>query len=523
MKTLLNILWYFPFFGFMSAIGAGLLGVIMCITIVGIPIGLGLLQFSKFLFLPYGNAMVDKKDLEVLSQTDKHTGVYDIFALIVRILYFPFGLISCILMAIQGALCCITIIGIPIGLVIFRSLSTYFNPVNKVCVSETLAKQIELKKAGCDSVPNPYGDGVIPVSSAVGTPELTVSSYSDEKLDVILASPDMYSDAVVSAVTAEKEIRAKASDMMPQVEQFDDAKIADIIANSSTYNPVVVHCARKVNKVRNAELLRKQEEERKAKIEAIKNNIIEAKWYIAGAVALIIIFLIFKHYTSDEYRYEKGYEIMVSARTSDDYIDAAGYFKKMSPNDISLKMAYNCYLLAGDSVAAAQTIVDAIPEIENNPYNLPSLACIRAINQISGELAPIIEKDIEAGYNTLLNSYENNYKYDGAICLIEAGKGDLAQNLLEQVMESSYSQSYPTGGLLAVIYAFGLNGNADVRKAWRYIRNCDIDKYPQFAMLAGDLAMIGGNNYDNIFKANDYYYKALEVVKPELRQIVRKE
>lgn len=68
MKTFLNILCNFPFLGFIIAIFKAINGAIWCLTIVGIPIGLGLFQFSKFMFWPHGNAMVSKSELETVTE-----------------------------------------------------------------------------------------------------------------------------------------------------------------------------------------------------------------------------------------------------------------------------------------------------------------------------------------------------------------------------------------------------------------------------------------------------------------------
>ena len=61
MKTLGNILWHIPFFGFVSAILVYLLGLLLTILVVTAPIGLGLMELGKFLFWPFGNAMISKK------------------------------------------------------------------------------------------------------------------------------------------------------------------------------------------------------------------------------------------------------------------------------------------------------------------------------------------------------------------------------------------------------------------------------------------------------------------------------
>jgi hypothetical protein len=58
MKTLCNILWHIPCCGFIGAIAVYLLGLILTATVVAAPIGLGLMQYGKFLFAPFGRAMI---------------------------------------------------------------------------------------------------------------------------------------------------------------------------------------------------------------------------------------------------------------------------------------------------------------------------------------------------------------------------------------------------------------------------------------------------------------------------------
>jgi len=65
MRTLGNILWHFPSFGFVSAILVYLLGLILTATVIAAPIGLGLMEFDKFLFVPFGHAMVNKSTLNI--------------------------------------------------------------------------------------------------------------------------------------------------------------------------------------------------------------------------------------------------------------------------------------------------------------------------------------------------------------------------------------------------------------------------------------------------------------------------
>lgn len=143
MRTLANILWHFPFLGFLSALGTFLVGGILVLTLVGAPIGLGLIQLSKFLMAPFSNVMIDKRDLK----SDQNE-LWRAYGFIVRLIYFPFGLILAITTIFQIVGLCFTIVGIPVALVLAKSLGTYFNPVNKTCVPKIVADEVAFRKVG---------------------------------------------------------------------------------------------------------------------------------------------------------------------------------------------------------------------------------------------------------------------------------------------------------------------------------------------------------------------------------------
>ena len=142
MRTLGNILWHIPFLGFLTALGTFLIGGLFVLTVIGAPIGLGLIQLSKFLLTPFSSAMISKKDLNA-----EQNKLWQSFSFIVRILYFPFGLFLAIVTIFQIAGLFITIIGIPVALVLAKSLGTYFNPVNKTCVPKAVQNELEQRKA----------------------------------------------------------------------------------------------------------------------------------------------------------------------------------------------------------------------------------------------------------------------------------------------------------------------------------------------------------------------------------------
>ena len=142
MRTLANILWHIPFLGFLSALGMFLIGCIFVITVVGAPIGFGVIQLSKFLLSPFSSAMVSKKDLNM-----DQNQLLETYSIIVRVIYFPFGLFLAAVTLFQIALLFISIVGIPLALILAKSLKTFFNPINKRCVPKEVEDEIKRRKA----------------------------------------------------------------------------------------------------------------------------------------------------------------------------------------------------------------------------------------------------------------------------------------------------------------------------------------------------------------------------------------
>lgn len=147
MRAVGNLLWHFPFFGFLTALFNFILGGIMVLTVVGAPIGFGLMQFAKYLLAPYSNAMISKDDLEKHQEEvkPKSQGM-KIFNTIVSICWIPFGVVSVFFAALQGIGACMTIVGAPVGIVVLKSLKFYLNPVNKICVPRAVGEELERRE-----------------------------------------------------------------------------------------------------------------------------------------------------------------------------------------------------------------------------------------------------------------------------------------------------------------------------------------------------------------------------------------
>ena len=117
MKTLGNIIWVL-LGGFFWALSLVLSGVIWCITIIGIPIGLQLFKMAGFVLWPFGKNVVDGKP----------SGFKTVLNVLWAILFgweFALGFL------LTGVIFCITIIGIPFGKQYFKLAKFIFLPLGK--------------------------------------------------------------------------------------------------------------------------------------------------------------------------------------------------------------------------------------------------------------------------------------------------------------------------------------------------------------------------------------------------------
>ena len=105
MRFLGNLLWLL-----LGGLVSGLLwiisGLILCLTVVGFPLGVQCFKFSTLAFCPFGKEVY------------YGGGVLSLFANIIWILCF--GIEMAIVNAVFGLLLCITIIGIPFGKQYFK-------------------------------------------------------------------------------------------------------------------------------------------------------------------------------------------------------------------------------------------------------------------------------------------------------------------------------------------------------------------------------------------------------------------
>ena len=121
MKTLLNVLWL-VLCGFWMAIGYVIAGVICCVLIVTIPFGLASFRIANYALWPFGREVVVRRDAGAASA-------------IGNVIWFVFaGIWLAIGHAISGALLCLTIIGIPLGIASFKMIPISLLPLGREIV-----------------------------------------------------------------------------------------------------------------------------------------------------------------------------------------------------------------------------------------------------------------------------------------------------------------------------------------------------------------------------------------------------
>jgi uncharacterized membrane protein YccF (DUF307 family) len=129
VTLVLNILW-FIFGGFVTGLAWLLGGLLLAITIVGLPWTLAAWRIGMFAFAPFGRHVVDRQ--LVTGRPDAGTGT---LGLVLNILWLVLGAWHIALAhVVIGAALCLTIIGIPFAIQHFKLALIALAPVGKTVV-----------------------------------------------------------------------------------------------------------------------------------------------------------------------------------------------------------------------------------------------------------------------------------------------------------------------------------------------------------------------------------------------------
>ena len=121
MRLLGNLLW-FIFGGLVAGLSWVIAGILWCITIIGIPVGLQCFKFASLAFFPFGK--------EINYGGGGISMIANIIWLIVT------GIPMAVADVIWGCILCITIIGIPFGKQFFKLAKLSLMPFGATIVQE---------------------------------------------------------------------------------------------------------------------------------------------------------------------------------------------------------------------------------------------------------------------------------------------------------------------------------------------------------------------------------------------------
>nr|WP_314217532.1 YccF domain-containing protein [uncultured Campylobacter sp.] len=221
MRILGSIIWFFVG-GWILAILTYLSGLILNRFSRTAPAGLGLIEYGKFLFLPFTHDMVRKKKGSI---TDAVHMTYQTYANIVKVIYIiVFGIWLFIggIFTVIGQF--ITIIGIPCAIVLAKSLGIIFNPVDKVCISHDLAEELRRRVAAAKA------DEISGVQQSAAAESLQNCEYDvmPQKLSVV---------TIVATVCSVVLVLLAAMVVLPRVNLLatrEDAEISKLATNLMT-------------------------------------------------------------------------------------------------------------------------------------------------------------------------------------------------------------------------------------------------------------------------------------------------
>ncbi|GGV77754.1 MULTISPECIES: YccF domain-containing protein [Streptomyces] len=121
MKTILNIIWLL-LSGLWLFLSYLLAGVLLCITVIGIPFGIAAFRIGRFALWPFGYTTVERRDAGAPSC------IGNVLWLVLAGWWLALGHI------VTGVMLCLTVIGIPFGIANFKLIPVSLFPLGREIV-----------------------------------------------------------------------------------------------------------------------------------------------------------------------------------------------------------------------------------------------------------------------------------------------------------------------------------------------------------------------------------------------------
>jgi uncharacterized membrane protein YccF (DUF307 family) len=142
MRTIANVIW-FVFGGVWMGLGWWLAGLIMAISIVGLPWARSCFVIGTFCFFPFGNEAINRRELT--GREDLGTGA---LGLVGNVIWFVFaGIWLAIGHVISALASAITIIGIPFAIQHLKLAGAALAPVGLTIVPKEVAAEARRRNA----------------------------------------------------------------------------------------------------------------------------------------------------------------------------------------------------------------------------------------------------------------------------------------------------------------------------------------------------------------------------------------
>lgn len=139
MALLFNLLWFVFGGGFIAWLSWLLTGVLLVLTVVGIPFAYAAFRIAGFAAFPFGRVLLDASELgeeKVLG-----TGLANVLWVVLA------GVWLALTHIVLGVGCCLTLIGIPFGLAHFKLAGVCLAPLGKRPVPSELAASLKRQAA----------------------------------------------------------------------------------------------------------------------------------------------------------------------------------------------------------------------------------------------------------------------------------------------------------------------------------------------------------------------------------------
>jgi len=121
VKTILNIIWLL-LSGLWLFLSYLLAGVLLCITVIGIPFGIAAFRIGRFALWPFGYTTVERRDAGAPSC------IGNVLWLVLAGWWLALGHI------VTGVMLCLTVIGIPFGIANFKLIPVSLFPLGREIV-----------------------------------------------------------------------------------------------------------------------------------------------------------------------------------------------------------------------------------------------------------------------------------------------------------------------------------------------------------------------------------------------------